>query len=337
LERLQCAALEPQAVVIRRARDGAVLAKLPLDDAEQRWGAPYLVAHRADLQQALLDAVAEFSAIELRLGVAVAGFASDGEQVAVGAKHGLISLRFDGAALIGADGLWSDVRHRLALRADEPPRAAGRTAWRATIRSGDAPEECRAPQVNLWLGRRAHLVYYPLRGGTVINVVAIADDPSADGDSADFWNGSQDPALLRSAFASWHPTPRALLAASADWRTWPLFDREPHDHWSSGRVTLAGDAAHPMLPYLAQGAAQAIEDAAALESALSRQPDIAAAFQSYEAARSARAARLQTASRRQGKVYHLSGPAALGRDIVMRALGPQRLLARQDWIYDHRE
>ena len=230
--------------------------------------------------------MAEVSAIELRLGVGVAGFAAEGEQVTVGAKHGLIRLSFDGAALIGADGLWSDVRRRLALPADATPQPARRTAWRATIPSQDAPDECRAPQVSLWLGRRAHLVYYPLRGGTAINVVAIIDDPAASGESPDFWNGTRDPALLHNGFARWHPTPRALLAATAKWQTWPLFDRPPQKHWSSGRVTLAGDAAHPMLPYLAQGAAQAIEDAAALEAAIRGEADIIAGFQAYETARS---------------------------------------------------
>jgi salicylate hydroxylase len=174
LERLRHAALEPEAVVIRRARDAALLARLPLGDADQRWCAPYLVGHRADLQQALRAAVAEVPAIELRLGVAVAGFAADETRVSVGAKHGAIRLRFDGAALIGADGLWSHVRERLAMPGDMPPKAARRTAWRATIPAAELPEEFSSSQVNLWLGRRAHLVHYPVRGGADVNVVAIA-------------------------------------------------------------------------------------------------------------------------------------------------------------------
>jgi salicylate hydroxylase len=337
LERLGGAALEPRAVVIRRGRDGAVLARLPLDDAEKCWDAPYLVAHRADLQQALRAAVADQPAIELRFGVAVAGFAADQDQVAVGAKHGLIRLRFDGAALIGADGLWSEVRQRLELPGDLPPQPARRTAWRAMIPGGDLSEEFAAPEVNLRLGKRAHLVHYPLRGGTHVNVVAIVEDSSAGGDSAEFWNEPRDPAVLQRSFARWHKAARSLLAATSDWRTWPLFDRAPLKHWSAGRVTLAGDAAHPMLPFLAQGAAQAIEDAAALEQALSASSDIAAAFATYEGARHARTARLQAASRRQGGLYHMAEPAALARDIVMRVLGPRRMLARQDWIYDYRE
>jgi salicylate hydroxylase len=337
LERLRGAALEPRAVVIRRGRDGAVLARLPLRDAEQRWGAPYLVIHRADLQQALRDAVAEVKDIEVRLGVAVAGFAANQEQVAVGAKHGLIRLRFEGAALIGADGLWSDIRERLRLAGDAPPRPARRTAWRATIPMTHLPEELAAPEVNLWLGNRAHLVHYPLRGGTCVNLVAIVEDDAAGGETADFWNEARDAKILKAKFARWHKSAGDLLVAASDWRCWPLFDRTALTHWSAGRVTLVGDAAHPMLPFLAQGAAQAIEDAAALESALSTNSDIAAAFRTYADARSARAARIQAASRRQGDIYHMREPAALARDIVMRVLGPRRMLARQDWIYGYRE
>lgn len=336
LERLRGAALEPQAAVIRRARDARVLARLPLADAESRWGAPYLVAHRADLQEALWAAVADAPAIELRLGVAIAGFAAEEKRVVIGAKRGAMRLRFDGAALIGADGLWSDVRQRLAPPGDLPPKAVGRTAWRATIASDALPGEFLAPEVNLWLGRRAHLVHYPLRGGSSVNVVAIAEDSRSTGGSAEFWDGRRDPAPLHQAFARWHAKPRALLSASTEWRSWPLYQRAPLTSWSTGRVTLAGDAAHPMLPFLAQGAAQAIEDAAALERALTSHGDIAAAFAHYETARSARAARIEAASRRQGDIYHMPEPAALGRDIAMRVLGPRRMLARQDWIYDYR-
>jgi salicylate hydroxylase len=333
--RLKGAALAPEAVVIRRGRDATVLGQLPLADAEKRWGAPYLVAHRADLQEALRAAVAEVPGIELRLGVAVAGFAADEEKVAVGAKHGITRLRFEGAALIGADGLWSEVRQRLALLGDAPPRVARRTAWRATIASAKLPDEFAAPQVNLWLGRRAHLVHYPLRGGTEVNVVAIAEDAGASGESPEFWNERRDSKLLHDAFARWHPTARALLSATADWRSWPLYDRAPLTSWSAGRVTLAGDAAHPMLPFLAQGAAQAIEDAAALQNALAAEPSIAAAFKAYDTARNGRAARIQAASRHQGDIYHMAEPASLARDMVMRVWGPRRMLARQDWIYGY--
>jgi salicylate hydroxylase len=336
LERLRRDALEPGAVVIRRARDGRVLLRLPLEDAEKRWGAPYLVGHRADLQRALRAAVADEPEIEVRLGVAVAGFAADQEHVAVGAKHGLIRLRFDGAALIGADGLWSEVRQRLAFSGDMPPKAAGRTAWRALVPAAQLPDEFAAPEVNLWLGKRAHLVHYPVRAGDCINVVAIAEDSGQSGYSPEFWSAQRDGAILQRAFARWHGKAHALLSTGAEWRTWQLFDRAPLRSWSAGRVTLAGDAAHPMLPFLAQGAAQAIEDAAALELALGASSDIAAAFAIYEQARGTRTARLQAASRRQGDIYHMAEPAALARDIVMRVLGARRMLARQDWIYDYK-
>ncbi len=333
LERLPGLALAPEAIVIRRARDAKVLARLPLGDAQKRWGAPYLVVHRADVQEALRAAVAEIAAIELRLGIAVAGFAVDSDRVAVGGRHGIVRLRFDGAGLIGADGLWSHVRERLALPGDSPPQPAGRTAWRATVPSRDLPEEFAAPEVNLWLGRRAHLVHYPLRGGSCVNVVAIAEDSEAPGAGGDFWNAQRDTTSLHAAFARWHPRARTLLSADTEWRSWALYDRPPLASWSVGSVTLAGDAAHPMLPFLAQGAAQAIEDAAALEQALSAHADIAAAFADYETSRTARTARIHAASRWQGDIYHMAEPAGLARDIGMRILGAERMLARQDWIY----
>ncbi|GAC1552157.1 MAG: FAD-dependent monooxygenase [Beijerinckiaceae bacterium] len=334
IERLRDSALEPRALLIRRARDGVTLARLSFGDAASRWGAPYLVAHRADVQRALLETVAGIPAIELRRGVAVSGFAANEEKVAVGAKHGLTMLRFEGDALVGADGLWSNVRHRLGQSTDAP-WPAGRTAWRAMIPTADLPPEFAAPEVNLWMGRSSHLVHYPLRGGTCVNVVAIVEDKEAGGETKDFWNAKGDPRLLRQAFTRWDTRAQTLLAACEDWRTWPLFDRAPLAQLTSGRITLVGDAAHPMLPFLAQGAAQAIEDAAALERAATRHADIASAFAAYASARVVHVARVQAASRRQGEIYHMSGAAAFARDLVMRALGNQRLLARQDWLYRH--
>jgi salicylate hydroxylase len=334
IQRLRDSALEPRALLIRRARDGATLARLPIADAARRWGAPYLLAHRADVQRALLETVAEIPTIEVRRGVAVSGFAADEDKVAVGAKHGMTMLRFEGDALIGADGLWSHVRQRLGQSTDAP-RPAGRTAWRALIPAAELPPEFAIPEVNLWMGRSSHLVHYPLRGGSCVNVVAIVEDQKAGGETKDFWNSKGDSSLLRQAFTGSDARAQTLLAAAADWRIWPLFDRAPLTRLASGRIALVGDAAHPMLPFLAQGAAQAIEDAAALEHAAARHTDIGSAFADYASARAAHVARVQAASRRQGDIYHMGGAAACVRDLVMRALGSRRLLARQDWLYRH--
>jgi salicylate hydroxylase len=151
---------------------------------------------------------------------------------------------------------------------------------------------------------------------------------------ADFWSTPGDRSFLGARFSGWDEAARDLLRAAPDWRKWPLFDCNPIACWTAGRVALMGDAAHPMLPFLAQGAAQAIEDAQALGGILTRGQNIETSLRAYQEARHPRATRVQRASRRQAKIYHLSGPAALLRDIALRALGPQKMLARYDWLYD---
>jgi salicylate hydroxylase len=329
IERLTPFALRPKAIRIRRARDGATLAVMPLDDAERRWGAPYLIVHRADLQRALLEAIARESGIKLQTGAAVAGFASGENSVAIAIEQGAVRLKAAGDCLIGADGVRSFVRQRLGA---DSARFSGRTAWRATVDAARAPPELRRDETTLWLGRKAHLVHYPLRGA-VINVVAIVDgDFCLDG--ADFWSSPGEPGFLEARFSGWAEPARKLLRASPDWRKWPLFDCNPIASWVAGRVALMGEAAHPMLPFLAQGAAQAIEDAGALGEVLSRAQNIETSLRAYQEARHARATRVQKESRRQATIYHLGGPAALLRDMALRALGPQKMLARYDWLYD---
>jgi salicylate hydroxylase len=242
----------------------------------------------------------------------------------------VVRLKAAGDCLIGADGVRSFVRQRLGA---DSARFSGRTAWRATVDAARVPAELRRDETTLWLGRKAHLVHYPLRGGAVINVVAIVDEDFCP-DGAEFWSSPGEPGFLEARFSRWAEPARDLLRASPDWRKWPLFDCSPIASWTAGRVALMGDAAHPMLPFLAQGAAQAIEDAGALGEVLSRAQNIETSLRAYQEARHARAARVQKESRRQATIYHLGGPAALLRDMALRALGPQKMLARYDWLYD---
>lgn len=212
----------------------------------------------------------------------------------------------------------------------------GRTAWRALVEANRASPEMLREETSLWLGRKAHLVHYPLRGGRVVNVVAIVEEDFRGSGAADAWSSQGDAAFLEARFSGWDDAARNLLGAASDWRKWPLFDCNPLPNWTAGRVALLGDAAHPMLPFLAQGAAQAIEDAGALGDALSHERDVQRALLAYQAARRTRAARVQQELRKQGEIYHLSGPAALARDLAMRALGGRRMLDRYDWLYDVR-
>ncbi|ACB94572.1 FAD-dependent monooxygenase [Beijerinckia indica] len=341
LPHLEHAALRPQELVLRRARDGASLIRLPLHEAEHLWGAPYLLAHRADLQRALLETLALHENISLRLGSTVAGFASGADGVRIVVKHGQIKSTFEGDCLIGADGVHSLVRGRL-LEASQPlPQTkrelCKRTAWRALVPAELASTEMLKPRTNLWLGPDAHLVHYPLRQGTVVNVVAVIKTRPSTDSTQTFWAGIGDPAELAQSFTTWAEPARALLAAAPQWRTHPLLDYPPFPTWCAGRVALLGDAAHPMVPFLAQGAAQAIEDAAMLGHVLAEPltgtQTIETALVTYQKQRYARASKVQAASRRQATIYHLKGPAALARDTVLRFSNPERTLAGYGWLY----
>lgn len=339
LERLEGLALEPHDLLIRRARDGAELARLPLGaSARERWGAPYLVVHRADLQRALLNRVALEPAISVTLDSAVKGFAAEENgRVRVGVKRGLIGTERSADLLLGADGVRSTIRERLGLGAPGDLVFTHCVAYRALIPAENLPSPLREPRTNLWFGPKAHLVHYPLRGGRVVNAVLIVEDGRASPKSGEAWNDPGDPSALGFNRKDWAGEARALFEAAEDWRSWPLFDRPPIPRWSAGPVTLIGDAAHPMLPFLAQGAGMAIEDAQALGDCLGKERDVARALTLYETRRAARTGRVQTEARKQAGLYHMRGPAAFARDLGMKVLGAARLGQRYEWIYSHRE
>jgi len=330
-EQLRRHVVAPEELRIMNARTARVLARAPLGAvAEKRYGAPYWVIHRGDLQAVLIDAVRVHPGIVLNLGARVEDFALNEDGVTVFARSAQHRVEDRGVALIAADGLWSSLRRRLGHRRE--PRFARRTAWRALARADALMPELRAPAVNLWFGTRAHLVHYPVRGGSLINVVAIVrDDWREPGWSAP---GERAEILARYRTPMWSAVPRAILAAPEHWQKWALYDRPPLARWGKGAVTLLGDAAHPMLPYLAQGAAMAIEDAAVLAQWLAdARDDPAGAMRRYERQRRERAARAQRAARRNGIVYQLGGPGAFLRTLALTAIGGERLLARYDWLY----
>jgi salicylate hydroxylase len=346
--RLKPLIVAPDEVRIRTGT-GEHLARIPLGEfAQERYGAPYWVIHRGDLQTVLADAVRANPDITLTLNAEVEKFAADADGVTVQAMRNRTSIESDdgtnfkthGIALVGADGLSSIVRFELAskflwsLRGHGQPRYSNRTAWRATVPCTAAPADFRATIVHLWLGRKAHLVHYPVKGGTAINIVAIAGDLRDRANWAAH-EAAPDEVLAHYPRSDWSKAARDLLAAPQFWLRWPLFDRPPSRHWGRGPVTLLGDAAHPMLPFLAQGAAMAIEDAAVLADCLRTTPDEPAqALRRYEDRRQARTARVQHTARRNGMIYHLGGPAAFARDFALRKMSGERLLTRFDWLYD---
>lgn len=322
----------PTEVTVMHARTARVLARARLGDAaEKRYGSPYWVIHRGDLQSVLVDLVAGTPDISLRLGTRVEDFASHGNGVTVATASSMGAAEERGLALICADGLWSNLRRRLGHRGE--PRFAGYTAWRALVDAGALGPDDAVPRIQLWLGRHAHVVHYPVRGGSLVNVVAIIrDDWREAGWSAP---GERSGILARYPAGVWPASVRAILAAAENWRKWALFDRAPLTSWGNGAVTLLGDAAHPMLPYLAQGAAAAIEDAAVLARRLAETPaEPERALRLYENERYRRTARIQRAARRNGMIYHMGGAEALLHALALVAMRGRGLLARYDWLYN---
>lgn len=320
----------PEAIRIMRA-DGAEIVRVPLGSpVKLRFGSPYWVIHRADLQKALLTAVAQRPEITLRLDARVQDYAEHARGLTVTATVQGQDLDEHGAALVGADGLWSTVAQR--LWAKRRPRFAGRTAWRAVVPQETLPADLRASMTHLWLGNDAHVVHYPIKAGRLVNIVAIVHDNWQEIG----WSTLGEKQALLSRFGQWCPPLQELLDLPERWLKWALFRKRPMRRWGRGKVTLLGDAAHPMLPFLAQGGAMAIEDAAVLAECLSRGGEVEPALRSYEGLRRARTARVQSEANRNDLTYHLGGPAALARDTVLRLMGGQRLLSRYDWLYDWR-
>ncbi|MGJ3703809.1 FAD-dependent monooxygenase [Variovorax sp. AFSI2.2] len=323
----------PEALVVRSAGSGAELARLPLGDAmRQRYGAPYLCVHRADLHSLLLEAVRARGTGTLVTDAHIAEVEVGDDLVCVSSSG---ARAWEGEALVGADGLWSVARQRLeSPSAAEPPRVTGHTAWRGIVAQAALPQALRRQRIDVWLGPRLHAVAYPVRGGAWLNVVVIAEAAPA-GDARD-WDQASSLAALQQATGRSGGGLQALLEAMPGWRAWTLSDRPPvasAADMAHERVALVGDAAHPMVPYLAQGAGMAIEDAVALAEALGEgaAAEVPAAFARYAEARWQRNAMVQARAHRNGQVFHATGPMRLGRDLAMRALGAR--LLDQPWLY----
>ncbi len=317
----------PEAIAVRAGASGAELARLPLGRwIAERHGAPYWVVHRGDLHAVLAEAARMEPLVSLTTGAAVSEVAVADDAVAVASKTG---ETWTGRALIGADGLWSTVR--AVTLPETTPRFAGKCAARSVLALDQVAPALRHPEVGIWLFPDAHVVHYPVSGGAELAVVVIVADAHDDRDD---WSAPVSPTWVCERLPPCAPSLRNLVTAAPTWRRWALNTLPPLPTWTLGPVALLGDAAHAIVPFLAQGGVLALEDAVVLADAVALSGhDIAGAMRSYEARRRPRALRVAKASAQNGRIYHLAGALARARDLVLRVSPPERVMARYDWLY----
>ena len=316
----------PPAQEMRDALTGKLIVRIPLEEAFfQRFGEPYAVTHRADIHGTFLKACQNSNLVTLETSRRVDSFEDTGKGVTVTLEGG---QKAEGRALIGCDGMWSKIRERIV--GDGKPRVSGHIAYRAVLKREDVPKDLWRPEVVLWAGPRTHFVHYPLRRGELYNLVAVFhSDHYEEG-----WNAEGSKDLLWQHFKGQRPEVLRMLERIETWRMWVLCDREPVKNWTLGRVTLLGDAAHPMLQYLAQGACMATEDAVLLAEKARAQPDdLPAAFNAYTQDRYLRTARVQIMARVYGDFYHARGVTAELRDITLSGRTPQQSYDGIAWLY----
>ncbi len=323
-------AFRPERIEMRFGRSGRKIFTIPLAvEAVHRWGAPYLHVHRADLLDVLVAELREKAPGAIRTNARVEGYVT---------TDNLVEVRLDGGErivadiLIGADGVKSAIREQML--GPEAPRFTGCVAWRAVVPMSQLGHLAPPPSACVWVGEGKHAVTYRIRRGELANFVGVVERDDWRHES---WTekGAREDALRD--FAGWHPAICAIIENAGEMYRWALFDREPLERWTDGRVALLGDACHPMLPFMAQGAAMAIEDAWVLASKLKQGTDPVAALIAYEQARKGRTAKVQLAARANAGIFHRRtmlgklgtyGPMWLGA-----RMAPSVVHARQDWIY----
>jgi salicylate hydroxylase len=318
---------EPPAVVMLDALTGAEVTRVSTGPSfRARFKHPYIIVHRIDVHSALLDACRRSGEIELVPDAMVTGFEDRGDGVVAVTEDG---RSFSGAALVGADGLRSRIRAQLF--GAEEPRPIGYVAHRTIVPMGDLQASVPRDRVVLWAGPGYHIVHYPLRHGALFNIVAVfrTSTHAEKGDVASYR------AELDRTYRSAHPAMRGLLAMMDLDRRWPIGDRDPIRRWHQGRVGLLGDAAHPTLQSLAQGACMAIEDGYCLAELMhAANGDLEQAFRRYTAARHVRTARVTLESRYLWDVYHAEG---IAREVHWQALGERSdadVFQCLAWLYD---
>jgi salicylate hydroxylase len=335
-------AVLPEALDIRRWDQPRAFASFPLAEQGRIHGSPFWVIRRADLQTALVDAMRMAPGVTLLVDRQATGFSADKDGVTVTLRRGTgADETLRGALLVAADGVWSQLRGPLSRAA--PPRFTGFEAWRTLIPSRSAPAFMRSPRIGLWMGHDRHAVHYPVSRATQINLVLVrhAHAPSAAG-----WDMAPDPDMAGRLDEGAATPLKHLIGAAPGWRRWPLFSGEvatmAGPGVGGGRAALIGDAAHPVLPFAAQGAAMAIEDAAELATLTAPAilsgdgARLSGALARFARTRRARVEKIVAESRRNARVFHLPWPVSLARDIAIRRLGPEGFTRRQEWLYGWR-
>jgi salicylate hydroxylase len=330
LDRLKSSGVLSEGIIIGDGITGENLATVPFGEtAQQRYGAPFLLVHRGDLHNALLETARDHDNVEITRDCDVQAYKQFPDEVILTTSTGDVF----GRALIAADGLWSKLRPQ--IDAGAKLTFAGKTAWRTLLDPKELPEALSSPWTRLWLSSSAHLVHYPVCGGEKINIVAVINERW--GGRAEGWNQEADPQALLPYFESWNDHVADIVRKGSSWRKWSLFTQPPLRTWTQGSVTMLGDAAHPVLPFLAQGGGLAIEDAAVLVKVLmDHDGDPWRAFRHYENARIKRTARTSYESRKMGTIYHMSGVLRLARNFVLHRKSPNSLLKGLDWLYKYR-
>jgi 3-hydroxybenzoate 6-monooxygenase len=325
-EAVNALAVFPDNLIMMDSIGGEEVTRVPLGDKfRQRFKHPYALIHRADPHKVLLAAARQSNRIRLDAGQKVVKVDDSGDGVTVETESG---KRYHGAALIGADGVWSMIREIVV--GDGKPRPADHITYRAVLPTSEMPEKFRWRDMVVWAGEKVHLVHYPLRTGELFNLVAVFHSNKYE----EGWDSYGDPAELYERFAKTCAPVRTLLNKIESWRMWVVCDRPPIKEWSRGRITLLGDAAHPMLQYLAQGANMAIEDAVCLADKLvATNGDHAAAFRAYQQARYLRTGRVQIMARVYGEFFHAGGVGKELRNLMLGARSVDDHIGGVEWLY----
>jgi len=323
-QRLMEIGFRPERIEMRSGRSGTPIFSIPLAAvAETRWGAPYLHVHRADLLSILAEAVGAERRAAIRTGTKIAGYEQDGPGICATTANGETIC---GDLLVGADGIHSAIREQML--GPDRPRFTGNVAWRAVVPVERLGQDIPPPSACIWTGNGRHAVTYLLRAGKLANFVGIVRQTSWTKES---WNEEGSREDVQRDFGDWHPIIRALIGNADHYFRWALFDRPRLPKWSDGRAVLLGDACHPMLPTMAQGAVMAIEDAWVLAKLVTEADDPANVLGSYYASRIERVTRVQETSRANARIYHLPmGGLPVG---LVARLAPNVIHGRQDWLY----